>query len=129
MKTKRARPKNISAYISGAPKQAQKKLREMRAIIRAAAPGAKEEIKYGIPAFCRPKMLVAFAGYEHHIGFYPGASPLKAFAKELSRFKTAKGSIQFSLEEELPRTLIRNITVFRVHESVKNKKKNVGKKT
>jgi uncharacterized protein YdhG (YjbR/CyaY superfamily) len=120
MKTRKARPKTISEYINAAPKQAQKKLREMRASIRAAAPGAEEGIKYGIPALSYGKMLVAFAGYENHIGFYPTSSPLKAFAKELSKFKTAKGSIQFPLEEPLPLGLIRKITKFRVRESNKD---------
>jgi uncharacterized protein YdhG (YjbR/CyaY superfamily) len=120
LKTRKARPMTISEYINAAPKQAQKKLREMRANIRAAAPGAEEGIKYGIPALSYGKMLVAFAGYENHIGFYPTSSPLKAFAKELSKFKTAKGSVQFPLEEPLPLGLIRKITKFRVRESNKD---------
>lgn len=40
MTPKKARPKSITEYIQGAPKEARKKLREMRACIRAAAPGA-----------------------------------------------------------------------------------------
>jgi len=51
MAPKKARPKSITEYISAAPKEAQKKLREMRACIRASAPGAKESLKWGMPAF------------------------------------------------------------------------------
>jgi uncharacterized protein YdhG (YjbR/CyaY superfamily) len=67
--------------------------------------------------------LVTFAAFKHHIGFYPTPSAVKAFAGDLSKFKTAKGSIQFPLEEPLPLPLIRKITVFRVRESVETDRK------
>ena len=112
------RPKTVTEFINRAPRQARKKLREMRACVRAAAPGATESLKWGMPAFSYKRMLVAFAGYAHHIGFYPTPSAVKAFAKELSRYHTAKGSIQFPLDKPLPLALIRRITAFRVRESV-----------
>jgi uncharacterized protein YdhG (YjbR/CyaY superfamily) len=93
----KARPKSITAYIHAAPKGAQKKLREMRACIRASAPGAKESLKWGMPAFSYRRILVTFAAFKHHIGFYPTPSAVRAFAKDLSKFATAKGSIQFPL--------------------------------
>ena len=92
-------------------------LRAMRACIRATAPGAKESLKWGMPAFSYRRILVTFAAFKHHIGFYPTPSAVKAFATNLLRFKTAKGSIQFPLEKPLPLTLIRKITLFRVRES------------
>lgn len=117
------RPKTISEYIVAAPKAAQKKLRDMRACIRKAAPGATESLKWGMPAFSYRRILVAFAVHKTHIGFYPTPSPVKAFAKELSKFATAKGSIQFPLEKPLPLPLIRQITAFRVRESLEQDKK------
>jgi len=39
MAAKKAKPKNITEYIAAVHKEAQKKLREMQACIRAAAPG------------------------------------------------------------------------------------------
>jgi uncharacterized protein YdhG (YjbR/CyaY superfamily) len=118
MTPKKARPKSITEYIQGAPKEARKKLREMRACIRAAAPGAKESLKWGMPAFSYRRILVAFAAHKHHIGFYPTSSAVRAFAHDLSRFATATGSIQFPLEKPLPLPLIRKITAFRVRESI-----------
>lgn len=117
------KPNTIAEYISGAPRTAQKKLREMYATIRKAAPGATEGLKWGMPAFSYRRILVTFAAHQNHIGFYPTPSPIKAFAKELSNFHTAKGSIQFPLDKPLPLTLIRKITVFRVRESVEQDKK------
>jgi len=111
------RPASITEYIDAAPKEARKKLREMRACIRASAPGAKESLKWGMPAFSYERILVTFAAHKNHIGFYPTPSAVKAFVKDLSKFATAKGSIQFPLEKPLPLPLIRRITEFRVRES------------
>jgi len=118
MTPKTARPESIAEYINDAPKEARKKLREMRACIRKAAPGAKESLKWGMPAFSYHRILVTFAAFEHHIGFYPTPPAVKAFAKELSKFVTASSSIQFPLDKPLPLALIRRITEFRVRESM-----------
>jgi uncharacterized protein YdhG (YjbR/CyaY superfamily) len=117
MFTRKKRPKDVSEYIRAAPKNVQKKLREMRATIRKAAPGATESLKWGIPSFSYHRILVTYAAFKHHIGFYPTSSAIRAFAKELSNFKTAKGSIRFPLEKPLPLGLIRKITAYRVKES------------
>ncbi len=117
MRAKNARPKTIDEYIEAAPKESRAKLRQMRAAIRAAAPGSAEGMKWSMPAFSQKRILVMFAAFKHHIGFYPTPSAVKAFAKELAGFHTAKGSIQFPLDKPLPVPLIRRITAFRVHEN------------
>lgn len=118
MTARKARPKSVNEYIEAAPNPARKKLREMRACIRSAAPGATEGMKWGMPAFSYKRILVTFAAHKNHIGFYPTPSAVKAFAKELAKFNTASGSIQFPLEKALPLALIRKITAFRVRESI-----------
>jgi len=118
MTPKKAGPEGITEYINAAPKDARKKLREMRACIRAAAPGARESLKWGKPAFSYRRILITFAAFKHHIGFYPTPSAVRAFAKDLSKFVTASASIQFPLEKPLPLPLIRKITAFRVRESI-----------
>ena len=123
MTAKKARPKSITEYIDAAPQEAQKKLREMHACIRKSAPGATESLKWGMPAFSYRRILVTFAAHKAHIGFYPTPSAVTAFAKDLSKFNTAKGSIQFPLEKPLPLPLIRKITAFRVQESIAQDKK------
>src|SRR5713226_9236729 len=123
MTPKKAPPKSITEYINAAPKEAQKKLRETRACIRKSAPGARESLKWGMPAFSYRRILVTFAAHKNHIGFYPTPSAVSAFAKDLSTFATAKGSIQFPLEKPLPLPLIRKITAFRVRESIEEDKK------
>jgi len=110
-------PRTISAYIAAAPKDARGRLREMRTLIAAAAPGAKQSLKWGMPAFSYERILVTFAVFKHHIGFFPTPSAVRAFRKELARFKTSSAGIQLPLDAPLPKTLIRRITKFRVKES------------
>ena len=112
------RPRNIAEYISGAPKEARGKLRQMHACIRKAAPRAKESLKWGMPAFSYNRILVTFALFKNHIGFYPTPSAVNTFAKELSKFATASASVQFPLDKPLPLALIKKITAFRVRESI-----------
>jgi len=118
MTSRREPPNSITEYINAAPKEAQEKLRQMHECIRAVAPGAKESLKWGMPAFSYGRILVTFAAFRHHIGFYPTPSAVKAFAKDLEKFVTSSSSIQFPLEKPLPIRLIRKITAFRVRESI-----------
>jgi uncharacterized protein YdhG (YjbR/CyaY superfamily) len=123
MTAKKARPTSVGEYIEAVPGEARRKLREMRACIRKAAPGATEGMKWGMPAFSYKRILVTFAAHKYHIGFYPTPSAVKAFAKELAKFDTASGSIQFPLEKPLPLALVRKITAFRVRESLEQDRK------
>jgi uncharacterized protein YdhG (YjbR/CyaY superfamily) len=109
--------KSIDAHIESVPKTVQGSLKKLRAVIRAAAPGAVETIKYGIPTFVLAgKNLVHFSGYEHHIGFYPGSEAIVTFAKQLVRYETSKGTVRFPSGEALPFTLIEKIVKHRVNQ-------------
>lgn len=111
------KPTTIDEYINAAPVAVQEKLLHLHECIRAAAPGAKEDLKWRMPAYSYQKILVTFAVFNHHIGFYPMPSAIKAFSKNLIKYKTAQGSIQFPLDQPLPLSLIRRIVLFRVKES------------
>jgi uncharacterized protein YdhG (YjbR/CyaY superfamily) len=62
--------------------------------------------------------LIYFAAFKKHIGLYPRVSGIRKFKKELSRYKSAKGSVQFPLDEPIPYGLIGKITRFRVKENL-----------
>ena len=111
------KPTTIEEYIEAAPEEAQDKLWQLHQTIHKAAPGAKEALKWSMPAYSYQKILVTFAVFKHHIGFYPMPSAIKTFAKDLSKYKTATGSVQFSLAQKLPVSLISRIVKFRVKES------------
>jgi uncharacterized protein YdhG (YjbR/CyaY superfamily) len=116
---------NTDEYIKGFPKETQKILMQIRTAIRKAAPKATEVISYGMPAFKQNGVLVYFAAYENHIGFYPTPSGIEAFKNELSKYKSSKGAVQFPIDKPLPLTLISKIVKFRMAkdmEKIKDKK-------
>ncbi len=114
---------NFDVYLQRFSKDVQHRLQKIRLTVKKAAPQAKEKISYGIPAFTLNGMLVWFAAFKNHIGFYPRTSAIAAFEKELSAYKGAKGSVQFPFDKPLPLPLIRRIVKFRVKENLSKAKK------
>lgn len=106
--------KEVDAYIAQAPEAARNALGLVRAAIRSAVADASETISYGMPAFVSPQgTLLWYGAFSRHIGFYPGAAAIAAFADELSNYRTAKGSVQFPLAQPMPVALIKRLTQFR----------------
>jgi uncharacterized protein YdhG (YjbR/CyaY superfamily) len=110
------KPSSIDEYIDGYPAGIQVLLQQMRATIHQAAPTAVETIGYMMPAFRLKGILVYFAAFKAHIGFYPTSSGIAAFEKELAPYKSSKGAVQFPYDKPLPLTLIAKIVRFRVKE-------------
>lgn len=110
------KPTTIADYIDAAPKAGQKHLRELYAVLRKAAPKAREGMKWSSPVFEEKRILFAFAAFKSHLNFMPTPSAMKPFKKELEPYKTGKGSIQFPYDKRLPKALIRKIAAFRVKE-------------
>jgi uncharacterized protein YdhG (YjbR/CyaY superfamily) len=106
----------IDSYIADFPQSTQEVLQRLRQVIREAAPDAVEAIKYRIPTFVLNGNLVHFAAFNRHIGFYPTPSAMLHFQKELAPYPSAKGSVQFLLNQPMPWDLIREMVLFRVTE-------------
>jgi uncharacterized protein YdhG (YjbR/CyaY superfamily) len=117
MAVQKIKPTTIEEYINAAPAAVQEKLWQLHDCIKKAAPGAVEALKWNMPGYSYQKILVTFAVFKNHIGFYPMESAVKAFAEDLSKYKTASGSVQFPLTEKLPLSLIKKMVQFRVKES------------
>lgn len=114
---------NIDEYLANFSGDTREKLDAIREAIKSVVPAeATEKISYGIPTFYLNGNIVHFAGYEHHIGFYPGSVPIKEFEKELSGYKTSKGTVQFPLDKPLPIDLIKNMTAICVERNQTKKK-------
>jgi len=112
-----AAPSTVDAYIAAFPPKVRRLLEQVRALIRETAPRAEEKIAYRMPAYTLNGVLVYFAGYAGHIGFYPGGT-VAAFAKDLGKYKTSKGTIQLPLDKPLPVALIRKIVKARVAQNL-----------
>ena len=114
----RTKPQNIDGYIQSFPKDVQAMLESLRKTIRKAAPKAVEVISYQMPAFKQNSVLVYFAAFKNHIGFYPTSSGIAAFKEEISKYKNSKGAVQFPLDKKLPLGLITKIVKYRVKEDL-----------
>ena len=112
MKANQKKPTTIDEYIAGFPRDVQPLLEKVRAAIRKAAPDAEEAIKYMMPTFVQEGNLIHFAGYNHHIGLYPGSRPIVEFKDELSKYETSKGTVRLPLDKPIPVGLIGKITKF-----------------
>jgi uncharacterized protein YdhG (YjbR/CyaY superfamily) len=123
MAATKSTPSNIDEYVDRFPEDVQQLLRKMRSTIKKAAPKAEEAISYGMPVFTLQGRLVWFAAHKGHIGFYPGAGAIKEFKKELSSYKGAKGSVQFSFDRPLPLALVSRIVKFRVKQNASKNKR------
>ena len=113
--------KDFDEYFSQQTPEVQILLEQMRQTIKKAAPEAEEVISYNMPAFKYYGMLVYFAAYKNHIGFYATPTGHSEFKEELSIYKQGKGSVQFPLTKPLPLDLITKIVKFRVKENLKSK--------
>lgn len=113
------RSKNVDDYIKLFPKEIHPSLQKIRSVIKSVVPKAEEIISYNMPAYKQHGVLVYFAAYKNHIGFYPTSSGVRVFADYLKDYKTSKGAIQFQIDKPLPVTLIKKIVKFRMIEDKK----------
>jgi uncharacterized protein YdhG (YjbR/CyaY superfamily) len=114
--------KTVDEYLANQPEKNRAALENLRIIIRNLVPEAEEKISYGMPMYKFHGMLVGFAGYKNHLGFYPG-SIVERFADELKDFKTSKGTIQFGVYKPIPEKLLKRIIEAKVEENLSRKKK------
>jgi len=114
---KKNRFTTIDEYISSYPENVQEKLQNIRHTIKTLAPNSVETISYQMPTFKLNGILVHFAAYKNHIGFYPTPSAIMKFKKELKKYEFSKGSIKFPINEPIPMNLIKRIIEFRIKEN------------
>lgn len=62
-----------------------------------------------MPAYSLNGPLVYYAAHKGHIGLYPLPEAIEEFKERLAPYKTAKGSVQFPLDAELPLGLIKDM--------------------
>lgn len=111
--------KNVDEYLAAVPEPAQSTLKHIRTVIRSVVPKeATEVISYGIPMFKFNGMLVGYAAFKNHCSLFPtGSGVLVQLQKELSGYRTSKGTIQFPADKPLPDALVKRIVRARVKEN------------
>jgi len=111
-------PKNIDEYIASFSPEVQAILEKIRVTIRDAAPDAQETISYNMPAFRLNGVLVYFAAFKKHIGFYPPLRGDARLEKAISIYAGEKGNLQFPLDQPIPYGLIERIVKLKVKQNL-----------
>lgn len=109
------RPTTVDEYIARYPDAVQRILREIRKVVREAAPDAEERISYGMAGYyLNGHGLVWFGAWQKHIGFYPGAAGIPGIEKEAAAYPQTRGGIRFPYNRLIPYGLIRRMIEFHV---------------
>ena len=104
---------DVDEYIAGFPPEVQAILRRVRQVVRDAAPQAKEVISYGVPALKQNGVLVYFAAFRSHIGFYPPVNGDARILKAVAPYAGEKGNLRFPFDKPIPYDLIARVTELR----------------
>ena len=108
---------DVDRYIAAAPAAVRPVLREIRRVIRAAAPDARERISYRMPAFEQDGILVYFAAFKSHIGLFPPVRGDANLVRALAPYAGPKGNLKFPLDRPPPYALIERIVRLRVKQN------------
>ena len=112
---------NVDSYIKAAPREVQGKLKELRAIIKSAAPKAEEKISYGMPYYSYKGRLAYFRLSKAHIGLYVPTPVIEEHKEELKDYETSTATVRFPLDKKLPVTLIKKLVKSRIKKNEENK--------
>jgi uncharacterized protein YdhG (YjbR/CyaY superfamily) len=129
---KKTKPQTIQAYIAGFPPDVQKQLKKLRSVIRKAAPGAQETIKYEIPTYVLNGNLIYFAAFKKHISIFPRTKGMNALKEKIASYEAGRGTLRFPLDAPIPFDLIAELTAVRVREQsaspIQKKNKSLAKR-
>jgi uncharacterized protein YdhG (YjbR/CyaY superfamily) len=103
--------------LNALPEESRLALEKIRAAIKSTAPKAEEVISYGMPGYKYFGPLVYMAAFKDHLSFFPGSSQIIKLYDELKDFKTAKGTIQFTVDKPLPTGIVKRIVKARMAEN------------
>jgi uncharacterized protein YdhG (YjbR/CyaY superfamily) len=120
MATGGAKPKTVDEYIASFSPEVRTILKKIRLTIRKAAPGAQETISYNMPTFVLKGVLVHFAAFKKHIGFYPPVRGDARLEKSLSIYAGEKGNLRFPFDQPIPYGLIEEVVKLRVKQNKSN---------
>lgn len=118
MRSDQGKPENIEAYLASVPQETRRVLERLRKTIRSVVPEAEEGFSYGMPVFKLHGLLVGYAGWKTHCGFYVMSTSVMAhFKEELRDFETSAGTVRFTAEHPLPDDLVGRMLRMRIREN------------
>ena len=99
----------VDSYLESVPEPHRSTLLSLRSALRELLPEAEQGIAYGVPCFkVQGKGVAGFGFYRNHCTYFPMSGSITTeLADQLRGYTTAKGSIQFPVDEPLPIDLVR----------------------
>jgi uncharacterized protein YdhG (YjbR/CyaY superfamily) len=110
------KPTTVDDYIASFDAGVQRILRKVRSTVRKAAPHAREVISYRMPALKQNGILIFYAAFKNHIGFYPPIRDDARLEKAAARYAGEKGNLRFRYDEPIPYDLIAALTKLRARQ-------------
>jgi len=106
---------DVDEYLATLDEPKRRALEQLRATILEIVPGAEQCISYGMPAFrVDGKVVAGFAAFKNHLSYFPhSGSVLPELADDLVGYKASKGTLQFGIDEPLPKALVTKLIAVR----------------
>ena len=115
MSPKRAGASGVDKYIANAPKAVQSRLRQIRAAVRAAAPGATERTDYfqwpgySYKGYDYDGMFVWFGYKDANVRLHLRPPVIQNHKRELAGFATRKAIVAFPADGALSMALVKKL--------------------
>ena len=104
----------IDDYLMKVKPEQRRALQHVRDVIMKVASEGTDSIGYGMPVIkYKQKYLIGFAPFKDHLSIFPGAEAIAVYKEELQPFKTSKGTVQFTLEQPIPDSLLEKLVSHR----------------
>lgn len=100
----------VEDYVAAVPAEARPLFDELRALVKAELPNAKEVISYGVIGYKiddkRPRVFIG--GWKDHLALYPVPND-EAVQAEIAPYRKGKGTLWFDPAKPLPKQLIKRV--------------------
>ncbi len=106
----------VEQYFQSAPQVAQNHLKAMRSLVFELLPNVEEAIKWQMPTPLYKGNLIHYAAHKKHLGIYPRPKAIEHFKDRLMGYSCTKGAIQIPYSSPFPKSLIKDILLFRIKE-------------
>lgn len=103
----------IDEYLAANATPAQKaRLERVRDIVKQIVPESEETISYGVPTLkYKKKNLIHFGAFKDHMSIFPASDEMIKEIGELAKFRTSKGTLQFTEDNPIPEPTIKKIVL------------------
>jgi len=107
----------IDEYLQKQASPAQRaEYERIRKIVKQLGPDAEETISYGIPTFkYKGKYILYFAAFKTHMSVYPTTA-----TKTVAATKGTRGTYQYTKENPVPESIIKDIVTGRLKSIIKS---------